>query len=145
MIERICPKCRVPMNGEKCIKPNCGHATEMSSTIYWCDDCNIPIFENVCPTCGKMGKYIATDMRPVFPEENVLISLLMEDDPKKYQKESVWFGNGAYIINGKKARLSVTKINKLPIEEIKNLKEKYDAFSEKIDYTFFNEYVKKYM
>lgn len=23
MIERICPKCRVPMNGEKCIKPNC--------------------------------------------------------------------------------------------------------------------------
>ena len=145
MIERICPKCRVPMNGEKCIKPNCGHATEMSSTIYWCDDCNIPVFENVCPICGKMGKYIATDMRPVFPEENVLISLLMEDDPKKYQKESVWFGNGAYIINGKKIRLSVTKINKLPIEEIKNLKEKYDAFSEKIDYTFFTENIKKYI
>ena len=39
MIERICPKCRVPMNGEKCIKPNCGCKTEMSSTIYWCEEC----------------------------------------------------------------------------------------------------------
>lgn len=29
MIERICPKCRVPMNGDKCIKPNCGCATKM--------------------------------------------------------------------------------------------------------------------
>lgn len=47
MIERICPKCRVPMNGDKCIKPNCGCATKMSSTIYWCDDCNVPIFENI--------------------------------------------------------------------------------------------------
>lgn len=74
MIERICPKCRVPMNGDKCIKPNCGCATKMSSTIYWCDDCNVPIFENICPSCGNKGRYIATDMRPVFPEENVLIS-----------------------------------------------------------------------
>ena len=84
MIERICPKCRVPMNGEKCIKPNCGCTTKISSTIYWCDDCNIPIFENVCPICGKQGKYMATDMRPVFPEENVLISLLIANDPKKF-------------------------------------------------------------
>lgn len=43
MIERICPKCRVPMNGEKCVKPDCGCLTEMASTIYWCENCNIPI------------------------------------------------------------------------------------------------------
>jgi len=35
------------MNGEKCIKPNCGCTTKVSSTIYWCDNCNIPIFDNV--------------------------------------------------------------------------------------------------
>ena len=145
MIERICPKCRIPMNGEKCIKPNCGCATKISSTIYWWVDCNIPIFEKFCPTFGKQGKYIATDMRPVFPEENVLISLLMEDDPNMHLKDSVWFGSGMYIINGKRVRLSISKINKLSIEEIKMLKEKYDAFVEKIDYTFFNEYVKKYI
>ena len=51
MIERICPKCRVPMDGEKCIKPNCGSVTEMASTIYWCKECNVPIFEKTCPIC----------------------------------------------------------------------------------------------
>ena len=65
-------------------------------------------------------------MRPVFPEENVLISLLLSKDPKKYQKDSVWFGSGVYIINGEKIRLSITKINKLPINDIKEIKENYE-------------------
>ena len=133
------------MNGEKCIKPECGHSTVMSSTIYWCDDCNIPIFDNVCPICGKEGRYVATDMRPVFPEENVLISILLENDPKSYQEDSVWFGSGVYIINGKKVRLPISKINKLPIEDIKELKEKYEAFSDSITYEFFNEHVKRFI
>ena len=145
MIERICPKCRVPMNGEKCIKSNCGCATKMSSTIYWCDECNIPIFENVCSTCGTKGKYISTDIRPVFPEENALISIILADDPAKYQESSVWYGSGAYIVDGKKVKISVTKINKLSIEEIKRIKEKYDLFTGKRDYTFFNESVERFI
>lgn len=145
MIERICPKCRVPMNGEKCVKPDCGCATEMSSTIYWCDKCDVPIFENICPTCGTEGKYISTDMRPVFPEENVLISLILEDNPKAYQELSVWFGSGVYIIDGKKVKLSVSKINSLPIEDIKLIKDKYEAFSGEIDYSFFDKHIEKYI
>lgn len=145
MIERICPKCKVPMNGEKCVKPDCGCVTEMASTIYWCENCNIPIFENVCPLCGGQGKYIATDMRPVFPEENALISLILEDEPKKYQEDSVWFSSGFYIINGKKVRLPIAQINKLPIEKIKELKERYEAFAPKIDYRYFDEYTRKYI
>lgn len=58
MIERICPKCHVPMQGDKCIRPNCGCVTKMSSTIYWCNHCNIPIFDKVCTVCGEEGKYI---------------------------------------------------------------------------------------
>lgn len=145
MIERICPKCRVPMNGDKCIKPNCGCATKMSSTIYWCDDCNVPIFENICPSCGNKGRYIATDMRPVFPEENVLISLILGDNPQKYQESSVWFGSGMYIIDGKKVRLSITKLNSLPLDKIHKLKEKYEAFVTKINYCFFDEYIRKFI
>ena len=145
MIERICPKCRVPMNGEKCIKPNCGCVTEMSSTVYWCDECNIPIFDNVCPTCGAEGKYISTDMRPVFPEENALVSIILEGDPDRYQASSVWYGSGMYIVDGKKVKLPITKINKLPVEEIKQIKEKYDLFAEKIDYTFFDEFAEKFV
>lgn len=145
MIERICPKCRVPMNGEKCIKPNCGCKTEMSSTIYWCEECNIPIFDNVCPSCGKEGKYIATDMRPVFPEENALISIILANDASKYQKSSVWYGSGVYVIDGNKVKLPITKINKLPISDIQKIKEKYDLFAEKIEYHYFNEIIERFI
>ena len=145
MIERICPKCRVPINGEKCIKPNCGCKTEMSSTIYWCDECNVPIFESSCPLCGNDGHYIATDIRPVFPEENVLISLILKDNPKELQDVSVWFGSGSYIVNGKKVKLAVTEVNNLPIEEIRELKKKYESFVEEIDYSFFNQYIERFV
>ena len=145
MIERICPKCKVPMNGEKCIKTNCGYVTKMSSTIYWCDECNIPIFDNICPVCGMKGRYISTDIRPVFPEENALVSIILADDPARYQASSVWHGSGAYIIDGKKVKLSITKVNKLSLEEIKKIKGKYDLFVEKINYSFFNEFVERFV
>lgn len=145
MIERICPKCRVPMNGEKCIKPDCGCATEMSSTIYWCDECNIPIFDKVCPTCGTEGKYISTDMRPVFPEENVLISIILKGDPAGYQTSSVWYGGGVYIIDGKKVKLSVTKVNKISLKEISKIKEIYDKYVTQIDYTYFDAFIKRFV
>lgn len=145
MVERICPKCRVPMNGEKCIKPNCGCVTKMSSTVYWCEECNIPIFDNICPICGADGKYIATDLRPVFPEENALVSIILEDDPGRYQTASVWYGSGVYIVDGRKVRFPITKINRLPIEEIKRIKEKYDLFAERIDYIFFDRVVEKFI
>ena len=115
MIEKICPKCRIPMNGERCIKKDCGCFTEMASTLYWCSDCNIPLYEKTCSLCGNEGYYITTDLRPVFPEENMLISILLKNDPYFYQKDSVWYGSGLYIINGEKIKLSVSKINKIPI------------------------------
>lgn len=145
MIERICPRCRIPMNGNRCVKPNCGCTTQISSTIYWCDDCNIPIFENNCSICGRKGKYIATDMRPVFPEENLLISIILTNDPFKYQKNSVWYGSGSYIVDGKKVKLSIMKLNKLSIEEIRFIKQKYDSNFDKIDYMFFNKYIEKFI
>ena len=145
MIERICPKCRVPMNGEKCIKPNCGCLTKMSSTIYWCKKCNVPIYEKICPVCGTEGNYISTDIRPVFPEENMLISIILKNNPMCYQKESIWYGNGVYIINGHKTRLSVNKLNKLPLEEIRKIKEMYNKFAVQIDYKFFDEIVAKFV
>lgn len=145
MIEKICPKCRIPMNGERCVKKDCGCLTEMSSTLYWCDECNVPTYEKVCPSCGNDGKYIATDLRPVFPEENVLISLLLHDEPFYYQKDSVWFGGGAYIVNGTKVRLSVTQINKKSLEEINTLKSLYDQSAENITYAYFDAYIEKFV
>lgn len=145
MIERICPKCKVPMNGDRCIKPNCHSITKISSTIYWCGECNIPIYDNICPTCGREAKYISTDIRPVFPEENMLISIVLHDDPKFYQEASVWYGGGSYIVNGKKIRLSVTKINKYPIDIVNKIKKKYNEFSGRLNYHFFNVYIRRFI
>ena len=145
MIEKICPRCKVPMNGDKCINPKCGAKTEMSSTIYWCDDCNIPIFDNICPICGEKGRYIATDIRPVFPEENMLISVIKKEDPFAFQKCSVWSSNNAYFVDGRKMKFSVSKANKIEMSEIKKIKTIIEENIEKIDYTFFDEHIKKYV
>jgi phosphoadenosine phosphosulfate reductase len=133
------------MKGSHCINPKCGHATEMSSTLYWCGDCNIPIYDNVCPICGVEGSYIGTDLRPVFPEENLLISILLADNPFEYQKDSVWYGSNSYIVNGKKVKLSVSKINKKSIDEIKKIRDKYNRYEAEIDYQYFNQYKDKFV
>lgn len=133
------------MNGDKCIKPTCGCDTKLSSTIYWCEDCNVPIYNDTCPVCGATGRYIATDLRPVFPEENALISIILADDPSKYMKNSVWHGNGVYFIDGKKIKISTTQLNSFPLEKIEKIKEKYDSYKENINYKYFNTYVEKFI
>lgn len=140
MIERICPVCKSPSSGDKCINPKCGHKTVMSSTIYWCEECNIPIYNDTCPVCGNKGKYIVTDVRPVFPEENMLISLIFTGNPFEFQKKSMWYGANNYIIDGVKHKVSISEINKWPIDKVKALKEEYEKNAVDIDYTYFDEY-----
>ncbi len=140
MVERVCPKCKIPMNADKCVKPSCQTKTVISTTLYWCEECNVPIFEPVCPKCGNEGKYIATDIRPVFPEERLLLALIQgKENPHCYEHSSVWYGSGAYIINGKKIKISITEINRWSLEKIKAIKEAYDAYVNSIDDSYFKE------
>ena len=145
MIEKICPKCKVPMMGNACINPQCRHETITSSTIYWCKECNVPLFEKECSACGNSADYITTDIRPVFPEERLLLSLLKRKDPFYYQDKSVWYGSNSYIVNGKKVKLAVSTINKWELSKIKELKEEYDCYSGGIDYTFFDKNIEKFV
>ena len=122
MVERICPKCKIPMNADRCVKASCQSKTVMSTTLYWCEECNVPVFEPTCPKCGNEGKYIATDIRPVFPEERLLLALIQgKEKPNCYDLDSVWYGSGAYIINGKKEKISITEINKWSLDKIKSI------------------------
>lgn len=103
MVSYHCTKCDIKCEQSTC--PVCNERTEMTSSIYWCHECNIPTVDEVCPICHSTGKYIATDIRPVFPEERLLIECLWEK-PLEYRNSSVWFGSGRYIIDGRTARLS---------------------------------------
>ncbi len=146
MIERICPKCNVPMVGEKCVKPSCGHKTIASTTLYWCYECNIPIYEKVCPICGIEGEYIATDLRPVFPEERLLVALILgTEDVWKYIDTSMWYANNMYIIDGQKMKFSASEINRWDFDKIRNIKEKYEKLVENINYLYFEENIKKFI
>lgn len=138
MIETICPKCNVPMVGDKCIKESCKTKTVVSTTLYWCDNCMIPIYEKNCSCCGKTGRYIGRDIRPVFPEEKLLIALMQnKDNPHIFDNASVWYGGNSYIVDGKRIKVSVTAANRWPLEKIKEIKLAYDEWVDSIDRTFF--------
>ena len=46
-------------------------------------------------------KYLAADVRPVFPEERLLIEILLKKRPYQWAKSSVWASNNRYYVDGK--------------------------------------------
>lgn len=95
--------------------PICGQKTEedIPTEIMWCNHCHIPIIrtindleKDVCPICEKKTKHLSTDLRPVFPEERLLLELLLDKNPNEFIDESVWASNSRYYINGKSVAIS---------------------------------------
>lgn len=146
MIEKICPKCNVPMQGDTCIKKKCGHKTVVSTTLYWCNECNVPIYDQECAVCGSEGQYIATDLRPCFPEERLLVALIQElEDPFCYMETSMWHSNNSYIVNGRKVKISITAINKWSLEKISGIKDKYDELIGEVNTSYFENNIKSFI
>lgn len=146
MIERICPVHGVPMRGSQCTKEGCEARLTSSVTIYWCPECNVPTFEKVCMKCGTKGKYVATDLRPVFPEEKLLLAILLKKrSPFAFDNSSVWNSNSGYFADGKKVKLAISEINQLPLDEIRKIKEKYDANIDLVDRTYFNQMIQTFI
>ena len=138
MIKYICNSCN-KIECETSICPICKQRTQISkSEIYWCENCNIPNYNKKCSCCNKEGKYIGTDIRPVFPEERLLIEVLLGEE-FKYSNYSIWNTSGNnYIVNGKKIKFSIKEVlSKVDAEEIRN--EKYAK-------NFYNqEYIKRFV
>lgn len=144
MIQYFCNDCNVPMETSEC--SICKKRTELSSTVYWCDKCNVPIYWDICPCCGEEGRYVSTDIRPVFPKESLLIGIILDErNPLALQESSVWNGSGYYIIDGKKVPISATKLNSLPLEEIIKIKRQYDLYVDQIDMNFFDKVKRKFV
>lgn len=94
MVKYTCKNCNITTELSEC--PHCGERTEIAdSTVYWCECCNVPIFDEHCPICGSKGKRLGSDIRPVFPQERLLLEILL-DCPLKYKNSSVWNTAGSY-------------------------------------------------
>ena len=124
----------------------CGSKTQQETPIevYWCASCRAPIIREVtdihaltCPNCGGEIRYLAKDLRPVFPEERLLLELI-EGKPFAYKSAAVWAADSRYYINGESTNLSIDRLKKVDVariaKQLNELKEQnsYDEFNEQI-------------
>lgn len=57
----------LPCTNNRCetsICPSCGGRSDAISEIFWCPECQVPIYEKTCPVCGQEGKKLTSDVRP---------------------------------------------------------------------------------
>lgn len=129
-----CNKCNIETNDSVC--PLCGSKTveDLPVEIFWCERCKTPIIQTstqadrgTCPICKGKTKYMSADLRPVFPEERLLLELLLQKKPYEYIEESVWASNNRYYVNGKSIAIPNGLYNAVDTDAIINLlnKNKY--------------------
>lgn len=140
MIRYHCPKCDLDINKSEC--SICGSRATVESKLYWCPICNIPLYDEECPICHEKGSYFTSDARPVFPEERILLEILI-GKPLCYLKDSVWNGTGnRYYVNGKKISVSISDLIKKDPDDIRQQLEKYSSEN---TYRYFDEYISKWV
>ena len=137
-----CKYCSLETNEPYC--PICDSKTEddVEINIYWCKKCEIPVIHlataadiGICPICGNKTHYLSFDLRPVFPEERLLLAILLEKKPDEYMNRSVWAVNNKYYIDGKSLSIPNHVFAKANTDKIS---EKVTEFSDLVDYTHFN-------
>ena len=144
-----CKNCNLETNEAIC--PVCGLETseDLPVEIYWCNDCRIPVIhvstaadKGICPVCHGKTRYLTADLRPVFPEERLLIALLLDKDPDALMQKSVWATGSRYYIDGKSLSISTKTFETADIDKINDLLEKS---ADAIDYTFFDENIHRFV
>lgn len=126
----------------------CGSNTEpfIPQKIFWCENCKVPVIvpcnsvQPSCTCCNSSLKPLTSDIRPVFPEERLLLEILL-DKPFAYKDKSVWANGSNYFIDGKVKRLSSKVFSIVDVESIiaqlkaneAENKETYSTFNALID------------
>lgn len=143
-----CKNCNIETNDEIC--PICGSKTveDIPVEVYWCPECKVPIINTTtqadkgsCPLCGHKTKYMSADLRPVFPEERLLLELLLEKKPHEYVQKSVWAANSSYYIDGKRVALPAKLFEKADTDDLSKKIEEYKGSN---TYEYFNIYAKRF-
>ena len=140
MLKYQCEECKIETEGSQC--PICQGRTKVFSQLYWCDTCNVPLYNETCESCGSEGRPFTTDVRPVFPQERLLIEILL-GKPLDFKDKSVWASSGdRYYVNGKKIQFSTNQHCNEDADLVRNEWEKY---SELNDYSEFDSIIEKFV
>ena len=144
-----CRNCNIETNEKKC--PVCGEIAveDIPIEVHWCSECNIPIIKSInqvdknnCPVCGRKIKYLSTDLRPVFPEERLLVELLLGEKKGAYSNKSVWSANSRYYIDGKSVSIPSSVFQTADTDSIsKVIQQNKDSVS----YESFDEYINRFV
>lgn len=144
-----CKNCNIETNDSIC--PVCGAETaeDLPVEVYWCDSCNIPLIhtanqidKGICPICAHKTRYLTADLRPVFPEERLLLALLVGKAPDAFMENSVWAADSRYYIDGgKPINLSTKKLAETDTDKIAS---GIAANQDCIDYTAFDAQIKAF-
>lgn len=142
-----CKTCYLETEDEVC--KICDNKTEQDIPyeIYWCNECKIPIIKEAndidketCSLCGNTIKYLSVDLRPVFPEERLLVEILL-DKPLEFVEKSVWCHNNRYYIDGKRKLITSKHYKKYTSDYIT---EKLDEYKKYNTYDYFNSYIERF-
>lgn len=142
LLKYICTKDNIRTKSSVC--PVCGDRTELEkSDIYWCENCKVPLYDKTCGCCGDKGRRITTDIRPVFPEERLLLEILLDKEIGTYDNSSVWNCAGnKYLIDGERIKFSVKDLKEKNADKVR---EQYEKFADAISYDSFNQYMDKFV
>lgn len=122
----------------------CGKATEQDTPveIYWCRHCGVPIIKyasdidkNVCPRCKSITDYLCADLRPVFPEERLLLEIA-QGKPLSHLQKSVWASNNRYYIDGKPITVTINFYKK---QQSDYIRQRLEEYCKQNTYEFFDE------
>ena len=136
-----CKQCNIETNEKIC--PVCGSETveDLPVEVFWCDECRLPVIhfstaadKGICPICGHKTRYLSSDLRPVFPEERLVLASLLDMQPDQLMDSAVWSGNNRFYVDGKSLFIPKNTYSNADANSIAN---KIKQFSEAIDYSFF--------
>ena len=144
-----CKVCERETEAEHC--EVCGSLTEadVPVEIYYCQNCQIPIVVSVneksdkicCPNCGVRIKRLCKDLRPVFPEERLLLEILVAK-PLAYLEKSVWACGSRYYIDGKSMAVPLKVFAEADTKEIRQELEKWHSQN---SYEHFEAQIKRFV
>ena len=144
-----CRNCNIETNEEEC--PICGEKTieDIPTEVYWCKTCKIPIIQTInqadkgiCPLCGGTTKYLSADLRPVFPEERLLLEILLDKNPHELSKSSIWAANNRYYIDGKGISIPNSVFQHADTDAVS---EKLEVNAASNTYEYFDKYIEAFI